>query len=88
MNRIYFNEVVTRDGFQIEPEFVPTDAKIALIDELSLVVCPVIDGSTGGPVVFNSGDTDLGPAPLESMTLASHEVLDGGAMWLRYRLSS
>ena len=36
MNRIYFNEVVTRDGFQIEPEFVPTDAKIALIDELSL----------------------------------------------------
>jgi len=22
------------------------------------------------------------------MTLASHEVLDGGAVWLRYRLSS
>ncbi len=36
MNRIYFNEVVTRDGFQIEPSFVPTDAKVALIDALSL----------------------------------------------------
>jgi hydroxymethylglutaryl-CoA lyase len=36
MTRIYFNEVATRDGFQIEPNFVPTDAKVALIDALSL----------------------------------------------------
>jgi hydroxymethylglutaryl-CoA lyase len=36
MTRIHFNEVVTRDGFQIEQEFVPTDAKVALIDALSL----------------------------------------------------
>jgi hydroxymethylglutaryl-CoA lyase len=36
MTRIFFNEVVTRDGFQIEPGFVPTDDKVALIDELSL----------------------------------------------------
>jgi hydroxymethylglutaryl-CoA lyase len=35
MKRVYFNEVVTRDGFQMEPEFVPTDAKIALLDALS-----------------------------------------------------
>ncbi|HET8748534.1 MAG TPA: hydroxymethylglutaryl-CoA lyase [Ramlibacter sp.] len=33
--RIHFNEVVTRDGFQIEPEFVPTDAKVRLVDALS-----------------------------------------------------
>ena len=33
--RIYFNEVVTRDGFQMEPEFVPTDTKIELINKLS-----------------------------------------------------
>ncbi|OOG36589.1 hydroxymethylglutaryl-CoA lyase [Polaromonas sp. A23] len=33
--RIYFHEVVTRDGFQIEPEFVPTDQKIALVNALS-----------------------------------------------------
>ena len=31
MNRIYFNEVATRDGFQIEPKFIPTDDKVALI---------------------------------------------------------
>ena len=36
MTRIYFNEVAPRDGFQIEPTFIPTDVKVALIDELSL----------------------------------------------------
>ena len=35
MKRIHFNEVVTRDGFQIEPRFIPTEGKIALIDALS-----------------------------------------------------
>jgi hydroxymethylglutaryl-CoA lyase len=35
MARIHFNEVVTRDGFQNEPRFVPTDEKVALIDRLS-----------------------------------------------------
>jgi len=62
--------------------------RAGLIDELSLVVCPVVDGSSGAPIVFNSGDVDLGPAPIESMTLVSHEVLDGGAVWLRYKLRS
>jgi hydroxymethylglutaryl-CoA lyase len=35
MSRIYFNEVATRDGFQIEPNFIPTNHKIELIDALS-----------------------------------------------------
>ena len=35
MTRLYFNEVVTRDGFQMEPDFVPTDDKVALINALS-----------------------------------------------------
>ncbi|EON21562.1 hydroxymethylglutaryl-CoA lyase [Cupriavidus sp. GA3-3] len=33
--RVRINEVSVRDGFQIEPEFVPTEQKIALIDRLS-----------------------------------------------------
>lgn len=33
--RVYINEVATRDGFQIEPDFVPTEEKIRLIDLLS-----------------------------------------------------
>jgi hydroxymethylglutaryl-CoA lyase len=35
MTRIYFNDVVTRDGFQIEPNFIPTDDKVRLVNELS-----------------------------------------------------
>lgn len=33
--RIHFNEVAPRDGFQIEPAFIPTDTKVALVDALS-----------------------------------------------------
>jgi hydroxymethylglutaryl-CoA lyase len=33
--RVYIQEVAVRDGFQIEPAFVPTEQKIVLIDALS-----------------------------------------------------
>ena len=33
--RVHINEVVVRDGFQSEPDFVPTADKIRLIDRLS-----------------------------------------------------
>jgi len=32
--RLFINEVATRDGFQMESRFIPTDDKIALIDRL------------------------------------------------------
>lgn len=62
--------------------------RAGLIDELSIVITAAIDGSSGAPTVFNSGDVDLGPAPVGSMTLVSHEVLEKGAVWLRYRLTA
>lgn len=33
--RIYVNDVAVRDGFQIEPQFVPTATKVELINQLS-----------------------------------------------------
>jgi hydroxymethylglutaryl-CoA lyase len=33
--RLFINDVATRDGFQMESRFIPTDDKIALIDRLS-----------------------------------------------------
>jgi hydroxymethylglutaryl-CoA lyase len=33
--RIFINEVATRDGFQMEPHFIPTSDKVSLIDQLS-----------------------------------------------------
>ncbi len=35
MQRIYIHDVVARDGLQIEPQFIPTEQKIELIDRLS-----------------------------------------------------
>lgn len=33
--RLFLNEVATRDGFQMESRFIPTEDKIALVDRLS-----------------------------------------------------
>jgi riboflavin biosynthesis pyrimidine reductase len=63
--------------------------RAGLIDEISLAICPAIDGSKGAPSIFDSSDKDAGvAAPITSMTLASCEVLEGGAVWLRYRLQN
>ena len=62
--------------------------RAGLIDEISLVVCPTVDGAKGAPSVFDSSEADAGkPAPVHAMTLASSETLDGGSVWLRYDLS-
>ena len=61
--------------------------RAGLIDEISLAICPVVDGAQGAPSVFDSTHRDAETrAPIEQMSLASCEVLDGGAVWLRYRL--
>ena len=53
-----------------------------LIDELSLVLMPVADGSTGTPTVF---DTGTRARKATKLSLRSVERLGGGALWLRYR---
>lgn len=44
--KISVHEVAPRDGFQIEPAFIPTEAKIALIDQLSQTGLPVIEATS------------------------------------------
>jgi riboflavin biosynthesis pyrimidine reductase len=61
--------------------------RAGLVDEVSLVLCPAVDGATGAPSVFDSSESQAGqPAPIKTIVLESSQVLDGGAMWLRYRL--
>ena len=63
--------------------------RAGLIDEISLAICPAIDGAKGAPSIFDSDDKDAGiAAPIRAMTLASTEVLEGGVVWLRYRLEN
>jgi len=63
--------------------------RAGLLDELSLAIFPAVDGTKGAPCVFDSRDNEIGaPAPLCSMTLESSEMLEGGVVWLRYKLQS
>jgi riboflavin biosynthesis pyrimidine reductase len=63
--------------------------RAGLIDEISLAICPAVDGAKGAPSIFDSSDEDAGvSAPITAMTLTSTEVLEGGAVWLRYRLQN
>lgn len=60
--------------------------KEGVIDELSLVVYPGIDGLAGIPSVFEyvGNETDC-PAKGQSLQLLSVEQREHGAVWLRYK---
>jgi riboflavin biosynthesis pyrimidine reductase len=62
--------------------------RAGLIDEISLVIAPAIDGAQGGPHVFDSTDASAAPLALRGMALQQCEVLEGGAVWLRYTLEN
>ncbi|MCW5746165.1 MAG: RibD family protein [Alphaproteobacteria bacterium] len=63
--------------------------RAGLVDELSLAILPAVDGANGAPSVFDSTDAEAGmPAPVASMTLKSSQVLDDGAVWLRYQIDN
>ncbi len=63
--------------------------RAGLIDEISLVIAPAVDGAKGAPSVFDSSDREAGvPAPVRRMTLESSTPLEQGALWLRYRLEN
>jgi len=63
--------------------------RAGLVDEVSLVLCPAVDGARGAPSVFDSSEAAArAPAPIRAIRLESSQVLDGGAVWLRYRLEN
>ena len=60
-----------------------------LIDEISLLLLPALDGYTGAPAIFEyRGERENPPFPVTRLTLKSTEVLDGGVLWLRYELDN
>ena len=61
--------------------------RAGLVDEISLILCAAVDGAKGAPNVFDSGEAErAAPPPIQAMSLESSRVLEGGAVWLRYRL--
>lgn len=71
--------LVVEGGPHVSGSFV----NAGLVDEVSVLILPLIDGRAEHPASFEvARDAWVTPTYL---TLASAEVQDGGAVWLRYR---
>jgi len=63
--------------------------KAGLIDEISLLICPAIDGLSGVPSVFEYlGTPGEKPAAGHALRHLGTETLEGGTVWLRYRVEA
>ena len=61
--------------------------KAGLIDEISLLVYPGIDGLSGMPTIFEyAGGEDEQPAGDQTVRHIATETLEGGMVWLHYRV--
>lgn len=62
-----------------------TFLKLGLLDELSLLIYPGIDGLSGMPAIFEyHGKADELPAEGQALELTAVEALADGMVWLRY----
>lgn len=63
--------------------------RAGLVDEVSLLVCPFVDGAPGAPCLFDAAREEEGlRASVQRIELMSSESMDGGAVWLRYRIQN
>jgi len=61
--------------------------RAGLIDEISLIVWPAIDGRPGAPAVFDAKSEDqIAQALIDNLELLSCQPQASGGVWLRYRL--
>lgn len=58
--------------------------KAGLVDELSLLHYPVVDGAATSPTLFEQGQE---PGPPVAFTLQNVEQRPGGILWLRYQVT-
>jgi riboflavin biosynthesis pyrimidine reductase len=60
-----------------------------LVDEISLIILPTLDGGAGAPSVFESASADAHePPPLKAMRLLDCERMADDAVWLRYAVEN
>jgi riboflavin biosynthesis pyrimidine reductase len=78
-SRFGIKKLLLEGGGKINGSFLAAN----LIDELSILVGPVADGSIGTPSLF---DVDDAHAPVRKLKLLSMERRAGGIVWLRYKV--
>jgi len=63
--------------------------RAGLVDELSLIISPAVDGAKGAPSIFDSTEAETDQrAPVAAMILENSQALEGGAILLRYRIQN
>jgi len=77
--RFGIRKLLLEGGGKINGSFLAA----GLIDELSLLVAPVADGSVGTPSLF---DVPENPGPSRHLRLLSAERRRGDLLWVRYRV--
>jgi riboflavin biosynthesis pyrimidine reductase len=70
-------KLLLEGGGKINGSFLAAD----LVDELSVLLAPVADGSVGTPSLFDAGE---GKGPARPLKLLSVEERPSGLLWLRY----
>lgn len=61
--------------------------KAGLIDEFSVLIQPAVDGLAGVPCIVDyAGEKDERPAAGQSLRHLTTETLEGGMVWVRYRV--
>ena len=77
--RFGIRKLLLEGGGKINGSFLAAN----LIDELSILVAPVADGSVGTPSLFDVDDRRM---PARALKLISIEKRPGDIVWLRYRV--
>jgi riboflavin biosynthesis pyrimidine reductase len=72
--------LILEGGGKINGSFLAAD----LIDELSVLIVPVADGSVGTPTLF---DVEAGAPSPRRLRLISVETLERDLVWLRYKIN-
>jgi riboflavin biosynthesis pyrimidine reductase len=58
--------------------------RAGLIDELSLLIAPIADGTIGTPTLFDTLNTETSPHAPVRLTLHAVEQRTDGILWVRY----
>jgi 2,5-diamino-6-(ribosylamino)-4(3H)-pyrimidinone 5'-phosphate reductase len=77
--RLGIRKLLLEGGGKINGSFLAA----GVIDELSLLVAPVVDGGIGTPTLF---DATEGSGPARRLRLLSAERRPGNLLWVRYRV--
>jgi riboflavin biosynthesis pyrimidine reductase len=79
--RLGIEKVLLEGGAKLDGAFL----KAGLVDEISLLLCPVIDGKTGTDTIFEAGDETL--AQTLKLSLSNVSQMKSGAVHLRYEVA-